>query len=623
MRVTSRYWGLTLSRNVFFRSLILWLYRNVSKKILSNSKTNNVLLLREDFNRFYINKKNSFYYESLYNSYLQTINLEEFSNLIKKLIENSSKFSEIGINLRTISVYLFVPFFHKWCPLIEFAHSKKMKGERELFYVGRRSDSEFQILSKVICGNERNAEYISTISDKTLHLMAKMKLLINHNKKYNFSGFNLYPKVTNTMKSKFQKNIVIPIQEDRRFLRIKRLCEEFEKNNFSTTLFAFDLKAEELAELKKYPELVERVVFADDLLDPQEVSNLQKKIIIDLNKMIFKLKHDKEINKITYRGIPLYIHAWEDLEDIILLRGVQLAIYTVAINRLLSLQKIDAFIGFDNSINTCAWMSVCEERSIPSFLHFYNAVLSPVIYQLLVDSFKPTAWLLGGERQMNKFKEIKNAENYFITGDIFLDAIVSANHQHNLMKVKNSHGILSETKNIVLLSSYVTDDYTEERKRTIFTLVDGAARQLGVSLIVKAHPNEDIAVLKSQMKVWKINRPILHSENLLNLLFTSDLVCMYMSEAAQQAMSVGVPVLSLVPAEISLDLDKHWGYYSSGAVAWVPLGEDPKSFIADLLFDHHSRQNLISKGYEYIDLCVGKRDGNNAKRMVEVVKNYC
>lgn len=605
--------------------MIIWLYKNVLKTVtrVSRSETAGMLLLREDFMGPFLNKKNIFSYEGLYNGYFNLINQKDFSSLVSGLVNNLSKLSKHGAALRAIRLYLFLPYFSKWCQLVEFAYDAKMKGEKSIFYVGSKKDSEFQILSEIVCGSEGGARCIFTISDKLLHILSRLRFWITQGKSYTYGGFNSIRGSSNLKVSLFQKNIVIPIQEDRRFPRISKLCEEFKKNDYGVILFAYDLRAEELLELSKYPELKQHVIFANDLLDKNEVSNIQITVKAALKKLCLEYKQSKALNELHYRDIPLQKYAWEELEQIILFRGVQLEVYSAAIEKFLRLQRIDAFIGFDNGINTCAWMKVCEQLGIPSFIHFYNSVATPAIYQLLIDSFEPTAWLLGGARQLEKFKEVKDDNNYFETGDILLDVIVGSDRERSNMVMKNKLGISSESKVIVLLSSYITDDYTEQRKRSIFTLVDNAADQLGVALIVKAHPNENISLLHHQMEVWQIRRPVLHSESLLDVLFASDLVCMYTSEAAQQAMSAGVPVLSIVPAEVSMDLDKHWGYLSSGAVAYSPLEENPTERIADLLFNDQSRLGLINKGYAYIEASAGKRDGNNAKRIVDAVMYYC
>jgi hypothetical protein len=88
-------------------------------------------------------------------------------------------------------------------------------------------------------------------------------------------------------------------------------------------------------------------------------------------------------------------------------------------------------------------------------------------------------------------------------------------------------------------------------------------------------------------------------------------------------MAAGIPVLSLVPDELSLEFDKHWGYYSSGAVNHFPLGDDPSLCIYELIYNENSRIDIISKGFDYFESNCGKRDGKNKKRFVDIVKLYC
>jgi hypothetical protein len=97
---------------------------------------------------------------------------------------------------------------------------------------------------------------------------------------------------------------------------------------------------------------------------------------------------------------------------------------------------------------------------------------------------------------------------------------------------------------------------------------------------------------------------------------------MYFSEAAQQAMLIEVPVISLVPSEMKVSFDKHWNYYSSGAVEFVPLGDDPSETISKVVSDSNFRKALIDRAKRYTEKLLGKSDGNNAKRFAETVHSY-
>jgi len=625
LRVSRRYQGINISSKFFFRKLVQWLYEKILITLLNerNAKFGEVLLLRQDLIKTLPNIQSIISYEGLYIKHIGTIKLEELSKSVHQLVAHSLNHSKFGEILRYIRIYIFSPYFVKWCPLVEFAYNIKSKGDKNFFYIGKTADPIFQILRSIIIENQQNVISTTTASDLVLNFLSETKIWIKKRKLYSYRGFIFHPKKRKYETLNLKKNIVIAIQEERRFQRIAKLCEEFERNGYGVVLYAYEITPDALLELNKYPSLSKRVIFSSDLLSESEVFALQKKIVLGLKTLNLYLKRSIESVDLMYRKVPLQKYVMEDIEEIILFRGMQLEIGGLAIERFLSVQRIDGFISFDNGINTCAWMRACEKHLIPSFLHFYNAALTPMIYKMMIDSFNPTAWMLGGDRQFKKFKELKDDVNCFITGDIFLDQIVNSEHLKLGAEVKRKLGISFNSKVIVLMSSYVIDDFTEERKRILFTTVDIAVKKLGFSLVIRPHPNENIQVLHEQMKDWNISGIASLNESLMNILFASDLVCMYYSEVAQQAMSVGIPVLSLVPDDLSADWDKHWGYYSSGAVKHFSLGEDPALVISDLISDHDSRQHLINKGFEYVKNSFGERDGNNAKRFVDVVKSIC
>lgn len=625
LKITRRYQGLNVGGSLFLDKLIGILYKNVLNKVLKHatSEVDEVILMREGLVKYIAPRKKIFSYEGLYINYIGKIEPKELSNSVNRLVQYSSTNFEHGDILRYIRIFIFGPYFGKWCPLVEFARSINSEDKKELIYIGDKNDADFQVLSIASADIQCNIKLLTSFSDWLLNLLSELKLQIAKSRSYSYNGAGSSPKCKEYNKSSFNKTIVITIQEERRFLRILKICEELEKNGYGVILFAFEITSATLLELNKYPDLLKRVIFSCDLVDKHEVVDIQKKTASKLRMLNSYLRKSDELSDVKYREVPLHKYVWGELEQIILLRGVQSEICKVAIERLLEKQKIDAFIGLDNGFNTCAWMRACEVYSIPSFLHFYNAVLTPAMYQMMLDSFKPTAWLLGGSRQFKKFKELNGEGNFYITGDIFADEIAKADRINLGKNIKKKLGISYHSRVIVLMSSYVTDDFTYERKRTLFTSVDAAVGKLGLSLIIRPHPNENVQVLNKQIEDWKINCSVINNETLLNTLFASDLVCMYYSEVAQQAMSVGVPVLSLVPDALSFDFDKHWGYYSSGAVKQWSLGEDPTVGISELLDNKELRHSLINKGFEYVEINSGERDGNNAKRFVDVVKLYC
>ena len=275
----------------------------------------------------------------------------------------------------------------------------------------------------------------------------------------------------------------------------------------------------------------------------------------------------------------------------------------------------------DNSVATSIWIKECNKRNIPTGFHFYNGTQSPLVYQLLADSFNPRKWFLGGASQLIQLKKCKtyNDQQLVLTGDIFNDTVVNCDRKGIKSRIRNIAGIEAGAKLIVIVSAYVASDFSLDKKKELFQSVYSAADSSGYKIIIKAHPNEDIIEMKQQMAAWGINAFVFQFESIRDVFISSDIACMYFSEAAQQAMIVEVPVISLVPEEFIVDFDKHWNYYSSGAVEFVPLGSSPQKAIQKITNDPDYRENLLLRARVFCENNFGKCDGNNAKRFAESI----
>jgi len=84
-------------------------------------------------------------------------------------------------------------------------------------------------------------------------------------------------------------------------------------------------------------------------------------------------------------------------------------------------------------------------------------------------------------------------------------------------------------------------------------------------------------------------------------------------------MLAGVPVLAILPESIRLEMDKHFDYYSTHAVAYLELGQDPTEKMRALVFDQNERNRQIELGYAYAEETLGQRDGQNAHRLASIV----
>jgi hypothetical protein len=605
--------------NILFHNVsnqVIKLHKNAPGNILSTS--NITKRLPEEYQ--------TESYENLYNTYYSIMDEEELSRLIDDFLEEFKNKGEYT-NFHLLRTYLYALFIGGWSQLVE--HVYKSKNEKEdIYYIGAKSDMEYKVLNSIQHSISSSIFSISVkriLSDRILELFGKGLIFLKRRKEVNGNRLlTSYSKIKGSKPAQNKKrNIVISILEERRFARIAELHRELKNLGYSIILYSSLPKVETLRGIKKYPELMECLLLDSALLDKNEASSIVRNSRKELEKFFQGIKKSKKLKNFTYRGVPLASIAIEDLYVVLMHRGMQAALNIHAIQKCIAHYNVCAFIGMDNSVATGVWMDQCKANNIPSFFHFYNATLSPILYRMLLDSYHPTAWLLGGTGQIKYFKEAdrENQNNFIATGDMFADTIVRCNKSEIRNQMRSKKSISADKKVAIILSCYIIADFTEARKKTLFQTVAKAVKELGMELVIKAHPNEELAVLEKQMREWDVEASIFHTDNIRDVFLAGDIVCMYNSEAAQQAMLVGVPVVSLVTDEMVQVFDKNWNYYSSGAVQFVPLGESPLNTIRDIIYDEKCRKNLLNKALVYTKEVLGGADGYNAHRFAEIVKS--
>jgi hypothetical protein len=510
-----------------------------------------------------------------------------------------------------------------WSERVEHAYQIFENGDTMLSYIGSTKEPDYKIYKIIsdIAYPKTSINHIYSFADKILTISSDFLEEIKKRRELELSRFlgGFTDKPVRLKIDHSKQIIVIGILEVRRFGRIAELYREFKLKGYEVVVFSALHKRETLAEIKKYPELASSLILDNSFVSRAEAQKILTKSKEELNRLCKLFKKSEKLSGYKYKGVPIIDIAWDDIQNVILLRGMQHAINAKCIDEFMQNNNVAAFVGMDNSVATSVWISKCEMQSIPTFFHYYNAALSPIVYRLLLESFNPTGWMLGGKRQMKYFREVEPSKNYYLSGDMFADTIVKCDRGVIRKSIKDRIGIAGESKVIVLVSSYIVADFTIERKKMLFQSVATSAAELGMQLIVKAHPNENLETLTSEMKIWDIQAPIFQTENIRDVFIAADVVCMYFSEAAQQAMLIGVPVISLIPDEMVDDFDRHWDYFSSQAIDHVSLGSSPSIVIKKIVNDDAYRENLIGRAYSYTENLLGKLDGNNARRFADIV----
>ncbi|MFZ6024742.1 MAG: hypothetical protein ACOYVG_09875 [Bacteroidota bacterium] len=626
MIATKKYPGFNRLNKIYIAGNITrGLLKNIVKIIDHESLTDDhkVILTSSSIINSLDSKTDVASYENLYIDYFSAIDPVALSGMINSFIKKMRNDQNI-LDFTLLTSYLYAFFMDYWCQIVELAYQTN---DSKLIYIGSPANTEYKILKSIYdqrFPDKKVSEFKTSLSVYLLDLISRG--LYQYTKKKEIKKDKFANHFTSKIEAAESKNeskkiVVIGILEERRFGRISFLQQKLAELGYKVVLFSCLAKTETLERLNDFPELYKRVIFDNSLVTKNEAEEILNKTRGEVIKTYEITAADSEIYNHTYKSVPMIAYAWNELYEVIMHRFLQASVNEKAITKYLDSNKISCFIGMDNSVATSVWIKECNKRNIPTIFHFYNGTQSPIVFQLLADSFNPTKWFLGGRSQMEKLAKCKsyNSQQLVLTGDIFNDMVVNCNKKHIREKIRSLAGIEESSKLIVIISSYIASDFSIEKKKNLFQSVYEAAGFTGHKVVIKAHPNEDILLLKQQMKEWGIEAFLFHYESIRDVFIAADIVCMYFSESAQQAMMVEIPVISLVPEEMLSNLDKHWNYYSSGAVEFVSLGSSPKNAIQKIANNSVYREQLLHRARIFCENNFGKCDGNNAKRFASAV----
>ena len=623
--ISSKYYPFPsfFKNNLIGRLVLDFIYKKLAVYILPEAQKKNCqVLVCRDVSFFLAGESKSIpitLHEDLYYKYLVLVDENELSKAIDSFISIANKVFPM-LNLSLIRTYIYSALMAGPIQIIEHAKKFASLSSANIYY-GSKHDLEYKIISKF-----GETKIKTSFSIRFLSLISNIFLTFKKINNYFLKSLKKSPIKLNKEKKIPSKSraIIINVLEERRFGRILMLKNELEKNGYQIILYSALAKKETLRALELNPELKEIVIFETDFIGKIE----NKYVIINTNKMVKKFKKliEPYLENIEYSGIPVFKLFFEELIEVIRMRMVEVEINKLSIDRLLSISNACGYIGMDNSIANSVWMNACQARKIPTFFYFYNATAVPYTFKMQVDSYAPTVWVLGGEKLLERFKNafsknhpIGNSE-LKVVGDLYLDVVQAASKKCIKKNLIKKYEINSNKKIITIISSYITSDFTSEIKRQIFLEVNSFVKKADCVLLIKAHPNEDIDKLKSEIKEWGISGFLIYQESLLEVLLCTDLMVMYFSESAQQAMQLGIPVISIINRDFESMFDGVWGYYSSGAVEVIGLDEDISDVLKRHLYLGVDRSGLIKRGREYAEKNFGS--GDVSKKFAEIVRSH-
>jgi DNA-binding response OmpR family regulator len=176
---------------------------------------------------------------------------------------------------------------------------------------------------------------------------------------------------------------------------------------------------------------------------------------------------------------------------------------------------------------------------------------------------------------------------------------------------------------LVLVSKYVSLLFSAEEKAALYRTVVAARRRLGdPHVIVKVHPNENLALLRSQVGEWGWPDALLTQDADIHSLFAAaDAAIMVTSMAGLEAMALGCPVVAVQTAGKDFEGDAMPPYVSAGVVAHVAL-DAPEALAAELtrlLTTRDVRESLVERARAFATPYLMPADGGFADRLLAAV----
>ena len=176
---------------------------------------------------------------------------------------------------------------------------------------------------------------------------------------------------------------------------------------------------------------------------------------------------------------------------------------------------------------------------------------------------------------------------------------------------------------IVMVSKYVSLLFSAMEKHAFYRTVRDGVRELGdVSVIIKVHPNEDLALLKRQLEEWRWpDVPLTQDYDIHRLFGAADAAVMVTSMAGIEAMAMGCPVIAVQTPGKDFEGGGMPAYVREGAVERVDMGDHASlaMLLRRLLADRSTLAALAERGRRFAAPYLHPVDGALADRLLGVV----
>lgn len=297
-------------------------------------------------------------------------------------------------------------------------------------------------------------------------------------------------------------------------------------------------------------------------------------------------------------------------------------LYLEAAFRVLERRRPDAVvIASDRRFAERALALAADCLGVPAMLFWGASVLArdrinrfDVGHRLLV---------IGEQVRADVVRQGVPAQNVVVVGDPRSNAARLVDRAALRADVARTFGLDPARPLLVMVSKYVSLLFSAEEKETFYATVFAAMKRLQrAQLVVKVHPNENLELLRRQVREWGGADAILTKDYDIHRLFaTADVAVMVTSMAGIEAMAMGCPVVAVQTPGKDFEGEYMPPYVSEGVVERVDAGDGAALAIAiaRLLADEAARSALVERGRAFAARYLHPVDGALVQRLLDVV----
>lgn len=410
--------------------------------------------------------------------------------------------------------------------------------------------------------------------------------------------------------------------EERRIYRLRRNLQLLAESGVHTTLTVLNSKKQvrrAMEELKGSPFRVEAInSFLRAPWDSAKAQALHDSALADWQRT-FDLGGG--LASLHYRGVNLRGAARDAFGSAWAKKAVEAALMAEAAESYLEQLKPDLVFITDDGLHSSILARICEERGIPTVSYTYNPVLFTVGYwkRFLFETTRSVHVLTATETMAKAFREEGHHLSVTAVGDVFAEKVSPEQRAAAREKLRAQLGLGQHAKLLLALSSFVSQDLSESQKRAFFRCIGQGLRQVQrVGLVVKAHPNEDLNLLKSMLAEEGIQASLVaQNESLKDLLIASDAACMMFSQAGMEAIMADTPLFLILENEQLPGFEDWVPYVREGGAVFVPVDGDFSAALEPVLTDAGARERRLREAAAFREKFITSLDQDPVQRMHE------